>query len=280
MYFTGVDIGSAMTKVAILDADDRMVSSVEVYTGPEHRKLANKVMENALEKASISFEEISYIIATGYGRLNVPFADRQLTELSCHSRGVASLFPDVKTAIDVGGQDIKCMKVNNGKLVDFVMNDKCAAGTGRYIEVVADVLGVKLEDMGELSLRATKKLEISSFCTIFTQQEVVSRLSNGEKLEDLIAGVHNALASTIVGLALKLKIEPRVVLTGGVMKNAGMVRAMKENLNCEVSIPENPLLTGAIGAAILGREITMKALAKGEPIETKERRLSEATFFT
>jgi len=165
-------------------------------------------------------------------------------------------------------------------MVDFVMNDKCAAGTGRYIEVVADVLGVKLEDMGEVSLRATKKLEISSFCTIFTQQEVVSRLSNGEKLEDLIAGVHNALASTIVRLALKLKIEPRVVLTGGVMKNAGMVKAMKENLNCEVSIPENPLLTGAIGAAILGREITMKALAKGEPIETKERRLAEATFFT
>ena len=280
MYFTGIDIGSAMTKVAILDADDRIVSSVEVYTGPEHRKLANKVMENALKKAGISFEEISYIIATGYGRLNVPFADRQLTELSCHSRGVASLFPDVKTAIDVGGQDIKCMKVNGGKMVDFVMNDKCAAGTGRYIEVVADVLGVKLEDMGEVSLRATKKLEISSFCTIFTQQEVVSRLSNGEKLEDLIAGVHNALASTIVRLALKLKIEPRVVLTGGVMKNAGMVKAMKENLNCEVSIPENPLLTGAIGAAILGREITMKALAKGEPIETKERRLAEATFFT
>ena len=280
MYFTGVDIGSAMTKVAILDADDRMVSSVEVYTGPEHRKLANKVMENALEKANISFEEISYIIATGYGRLNVPFADRQLTELSCHSKGVASLFPDVKTAIDVGGQDIKCMKVNGGKMVDFVMNDKCAAGTGRYIEVVADVLGVKLEDMGELSLRATKKLEISSFCTIFTQQEVVSRLSNGEKLEDLVAGVHNALASTIVRLALKLKIEPRVVLTGGVMKNAGMVKAMKENLNYEVSIPENPLLTGAIGAAILGREITMKALAIGEPIKTKERRLSEATFYT
>jgi len=280
LYFTGIDIGSAMTKVAILDADDRIVSSVEVYTGPEHRKLANKVMENALKKAGISFEEISYIIATGYGRLNVPFADRQLTELSCHSRGVASLFPDVKTAIDVGGQDIKCMKVNGGKMVDFVMNDKCAAGTGRYIEVVADVLGVKLEDMGEVSLRATKKLEISSFCTIFTQQEVVSRLSNGEKLEDLIAGVHNALASTIVRLALKLKIEPRVVLTGGVMKNAGMVKAMKENLNCEVSIPENPLLTGAIGAAILGREITMKALAKGEPIETKERRLAEATFFT
>jgi len=280
LYFAGVDIGSTMTKVAIVDADDRILSSIEVYTGPEHRKLANNVMEEALEQANLPFNEISYIVATGYGRLNVPFADRQLTELSCHAKGVASLFSDVKTAIDIGGQDIKCMKVNGGKLVDFVMNDKCAAGTGRYIEVVADALGVKLEDMGKLSLKATRKITLTSFCTIFTQQEVVARLSRGEKLEDLIAGVHDALAKTVVKLALRLKIESRVVLTGGVMKNAGMIKAMKENLDCELSIPEDPLLTGALGAAILGKEATMRALAKGEPIQTKERRLTEATFFT
>ena len=280
MYFAGVDIGSTMTKVAITSADDMVLSSVSVYTGPEHRKLANKVMEKALEGAGLPFNEISYIVATAYGRLNVPFADRQLTELTCHARGVASLFPDVRTAIDIGGQDIKCMKVDNGKMVDFVMNDKCAAGTGRYIEVVADTLGVELEDMGKLSLKSTKKLTITSFCTIFTQQEVVARLSSGEKLEDLIAGVHDALAGTVGRLALRLKIEPRVVLTGGVMKNVGMVKAMKENLNYEVFIPENPLLTGAIGAAILGREITMQALAKGEPIQTKDRHLTEASFFT
>jgi len=280
LYFAGIDIGSTMTKVVLTDTTDRILSAIKGPTGPEHRQLANEVMRMALEQVNLQLDDIAYIIATGYGRVNVPFADDQITELSCHAKGVSSLFANVRTAIDIGGQDAKCMKIQNGKLVDFVMNDKCAAGTGRFLEVTAATLGIGLGDMGDIALKSTKKIQISNLCTIFAQQEVVALLSRGEKLEDIIAGLHDALASRVVALARRLKIEPDVVLTGGVAKNTGMVKAMKENLGCEILVPEEPLLTGALGAAILSKEIYMKATAEGEPIPTKARRLEKATFFT
>lgn len=279
MYFAGVDIGSTMTKTVLMGTNGKVLSAIKGPTGPEHRRLANEVMKAALEQADLQLDDISYVVATGYGRLNVPFADRQITELSCHARGMSSLFPDVRTAIDIGGQDAKCMKINNGKLLDFAMNDKCAAGTGRFLEVIAATLGIKLEDLGDISLKSAKKVEISNLCTIFAQQEVVARLSEGEKPEDIIAGLHDALASRVAALARRLKIEPDVVLTGGVAKNVGIVRAMKENLGCELLIPEDPLLTGAMGAAILAKELSSEAIAKGEPVSTKPRRLEKATFF-
>jgi len=279
LHFAGVDIGSTMTKIVVIDTDGKLVSAIKGPTGPEHRRLANEVMKTALEQARLQLDDISYVVATGYGRLNVPFADRQITELTCHARGVSSLFPNVRTAIDIGGQDAKCLKINNGKLVDFVMNDKCAAGTGRFLEVVAATLGIKLEDMGAISLRSTRKVPISNFCTIFAQQEVVSHLSEGKKVEDIIAGLHDALASRVAALALRLKVEPDVVLTGGVAKNAGIVEAMKENLGCELLVPEDPLLTGAMGAALLAQELSSAAIAKGEPVPVEPRRLDKATFF-
>ena len=280
MYFAGVDIGSTMTKVVLMDKSGNSLSAIKGPTGPEHRQLANEVMRQALEQASLQIDDISYIVATGYGRLNVPFADRQITELSCHARGVSSLFPNVRTAIDIGGQDAKCMKIANGRLTSFVMNDKCAAGSGRFLEVTAATLGIRLEDMGDISLKATKKIQISNLCTIFAQQEVVALLSRGEKLENILAGLHDALASRIAALARRLGIEPDLVLTGGVAKNTGMVRAMKESLGCEILVPEEPLLTGALGAAILAKEIYMKAAAGGEALPTKSRRLEKATFFS
>jgi len=268
-----------MTKVVLMDTKGTILSAIKGPTGPEHRQLANEVMRMALEQAKVPLEQVACIVATGYGRLNVPFADRQITELSCHARGVSSLFPDVRTAIDIGGQDAKCMKINKGKLVDFVMNDKCAAGTGRFLEVIAATLGIKLEDLGKLSLKSNKKAPISNVCTIFAQQEIVTRLSEGEKAEDIIAGLHDALASRVTALAHRLKIEPDVVLTGGVAKNSGMVKAMRENLGCEVLVPPDPLITGAMGAAILAKETYMKATAEGETLPTKPRRLEKATFF-
>ncbi len=268
-----------MTKVVIIDADEEIRSRVIGPTGAEHRRLANKVMREALEQANLSFDEISCVIATGYGRINVPFADRQITELTCHARGVVSLFPAVRIAIDIGGQDAKGLKINEGKLVDFVMNDRCAAGTGRFLEVIAAALGLKLEELGEVSLKSTNKAKISTTCTVFAQQEAISLISEGTPLEDIVAGLHDAIASRVVGMVRRLKIEPDVVFTGGVAKNVGVVSAMKENLGCEVFVPEEPLLTGAVGAALLGKELTLKALAKGEAIQRKERRLEEATFF-
>ena len=279
MYFAGIDIGSTMTKVVLMDEGSNLLAAIKGPTGPEHRQLANEVMRQALEQAGLQIDDISCIVATGYGRVNVPFADRQITELSCHARGVSSLFPDARTAIDIGGQDAKCMKIDNGRLTNFVMNDKCAAGTGRFLEVTAAALGIELEDMGDISLKATKKIQISNLCTIFAQQEVVALLSRGEKLENIVAGLHDALASRTAALARRLGIEPDLVLTGGVAKNNGMVKAMQESLGCEIFVPEEPLLTGALGAAIMAKETYMKAATDGQPLPTKSRRLEKATFF-
>ena len=227
----------------------------------------------------MTFDEISYVVATGYGRINVPFADCQITELTCHAKGVATFFPGVRLAIDIGGQDAKGLKIRDGRLVDFVMSDKCAAGTGRFLEIIAASLSLKVEDLGPISLKSSNKIPISSTCTVFAQQEVVSQLTAGVPLEDIVAGLHDAIASRVASMVRRLKVEPDVVFTGGVANNIGVVKALQENLGCKVLIPDEPLLSGAIGAAILGKEITQKALAKGEPIQRVQRRLQEASFF-
>jgi len=279
LYFAGIDLGSTMTKVVIIDEGEAILARVESHTGAEHRRLANKVMEQALAQANLAFAEIAYVVATGYGRINVPFADSQITELTCHARGVFSLFPSVRTALDIGGQDAKGLKIKEGKLIDFVMNDKCAAGTGRFLEVIAKTLDLKLEELGNISLKSTNRVNISNTCTIFAQQEVISRLSDGVPLEDIVAGLHEAIASRAVGMLRRLKIEPDVVFTGGVAKNSGVVKAVRENLGSEVLVPDDPLISGAMGAALVGKEITLRAIEKGEPVQRKERRLVEATFF-
>jgi len=279
IYFAGIDLGSIMTKVVILDGDRKTCSALIGPTGPEHRRLANKVMADALARANLAFSEISYVVATGYGRINVPFADRQITELTCHAKGIASLFPAVRTAIDIGGQDAKGLKIRNGKLVDFVMNDRCAAGTGRFLYVLVGTLGLRIDELGEISLKATQKLPISSVCTVFAQMEIMACLSQGTLLPDIVAGLHDAIAKRVVNMVKKLKIEPEVVFTGGVAKNIGVVNALQETLGLNVSVPAEPLLTGALGAALIGRELTLKALAEGKPVHEKELRLDEPTFF-
>jgi predicted CoA-substrate-specific enzyme activase len=276
-YFAGVDIGSTMTKVVIMNR--AVLDSVIGPTGPEHRKLANRVMEQALAKAKLSFADITYVVATGYGRINVPFADKQITEISCHARGVSYLLPRVRTVIDIGGQDSKAIKLKEGRAVDFVMNDKCAAGTGRFLEVTAEGLGVKLDDMGRLSLEAKNKVEIGSTCTVFAAQEVVAQLSAGVPLPDIIAGLHEAIATRIYGMARRLKIEREVAITGGGAKNIGLVKALEAKLGYPVLVPPEPLLTGAIGAALLGKDIVEKAEKSGEQLPRSERRLTEATLF-
>ncbi len=276
-YFAGLDIGSTMTKVVIVN--ESVLASVVGPTGPEHRKLANRVMEEALDKLNLPFDDITYVVATGYGRVNVPFADKQITEISCHARGVASLVPTARTVIDIGGQDCKGIKLNNGKATDFVMNDKCAAGTGRFLEVIAEALGVKLEDMGGLSLKAKNAAEISNTCTVFAELEVVSKLAEGVPVEELVAGLHEAIAARIYGMVNRLKIEKDVVVTGGGAINIGLVKALEAKLGYPVLRPPEPLITGAIGAALLGKDIAQQAIEKGLPLVRSDRRLQEATFF-
>jgi (R)-2-hydroxyacyl-CoA dehydratese activating ATPase len=251
-YFAGIDIGSTMTKVVIIDDD--IVSSVISSTGPEHRKLANKVMEEALNRARIRFEEINYVVATGYGRINVPFADKQITEISCHARGVNFLLPSVRTIIDIGGQDSTGLKMANNRVVEFVMNDKCAAGTGRFLEVIAEALGVRLDDIGKISLTSTTEITISNTCTVFAEQEVINQLAEGVSVPDLLAGTHRAIANRVYGMVNRLKIEKDIVITGGGAKNIGLVKAIEAKLGQSVLLPSNPLLTGAIGAALLAKD--------------------------
>lgn len=273
-YFAGIDVGSTMTKVVVLK--ERIIASIIGPTGPEHRRLANQVMEEALKKADISFQSITYIISTGYGRINVPFADKQFTEITCHAKGIANIFPEAKTIIDIGGQDVKGIKINgNGKIIDFAMNDKCAAGTGRFIEVIADTLGVPLDQVGDLSLQSKRPASISNICTIWAQQEVAASLAQGVPIPDLLAGVHKSLADRISRMINRLKMEEAVIVTGGGGKNRGLLKALSEQLGYQVLVPDEPLITGALGAALLGKEIVEKANKTETPLKTKERILKE-----
>ncbi len=276
-YYAGLDIGSTMSKVVILGegTEYRLIKP----TGPEHRKLANLVMEEALGSLGMDFEAVTYIVATGYGRVNVPFADKQVTEITCHAKGLACLLPGVKTVIDIGGQDSKAIRLENGKVVDFAMNDKCAAGSGRFLEIIADTLGVPLERMGELSLQANRPASIGNTCTVFAQQEVISHLAAGESIPNLIAGIHQAVATRIHAMVSKLKIEREVAITGGGAKNQGLVKALEAKLGFAVLIPQEPLITGALGAALIAREMWQHAAQQGHALTRKPRRLSEATLF-
>jgi predicted CoA-substrate-specific enzyme activase len=276
-YFAGVDIGSTMTKVVIMNKG--IISSIIGPTGPEQRRLANKVMEQALNEVDLPFEAITYVVATGYGRINVPFADKQITEISCHAKGVAHFFPEAKTIIEVGGQDCKGITINHGKPVDFVMNDKCAAGTGRFLEIIADALGIKIEEMGEIGLESNNPAKISNICTVFAEQEVVAGLAEGVSLNNLVAGIHESLANRVSRMINRLRVAEEVVVTGGGAKNVGLVKALSDKLGYTVVVPPEPLLTGAIGAALLGKDIADKALHDGVSLETKERSLKEIKIF-
>jgi predicted CoA-substrate-specific enzyme activase len=273
-YFAGIDVGSTMTKAVILNQG--IIASVIGPTGPEHRRLANRVMDQALTQARIPFEAITYIVATGYGRINVPFADQQFTEITCQAKGIAGLFPQTRTIIDIGGQDIKGIKIDGaGKTVDFVMNDKCAAGTGRFIEGIAEALGIPLEKIGDISLRSRRPAKISNICTIYAQQEVAASLAEGVPVSDLLAGVHRSLAERITRMVNRLRVEEAVIVTGGGAKNKGLLKALSEQLGHTILVPEEPLLTGALGAALLGKEFAEKAEQSRTPLEIRERNLSE-----
>jgi len=273
-YFAGIDVGSTMTKAVILNGG--IIASVIGPTGPEQRRLANKVMEEALIQAGISFQTMTFVVSTGYGRINVPFADRQFTEITCHAKGIVSLFPQARTVIDIGGQDVKGIQMDGtGKILDFVMNDKCAAGSGRFIEVIANTLGVPLDQVGDLSLRSVTPAKISNICTIWAQQEVAANLAQGVPISDLLAGVHHSLADRICRMVNRLKVEDAVIVTGGGGKNRGLLKALSQQLDREVLVPEEPLITGALGAALLGKEMVEKAIKDNVSLKTKERILEE-----
>ena len=276
MPFAGIDIGSTMTKVVIVDEKETNLASVIGPTGAEHRHLALKVMDEAIGQIGLSFEALDFIVATGYGRINVPFADKQITEITCHARGIRAIFPTVRIIIDIGGQDSKGIKLDAaGKVANFVMNDKCAAGTGRFLEVIAETLGVKLADMGDVSLTAKEYVKISNTCTVFAEHEVTSRLAEGATIPEIVAGLHESIAGRVVNMVRHLGIEKDVVVTGGGAKNIGLVKAIEDKVGFTVLIPPEPFITGALGAALLGKGFVERGMTRDH-----ERRLERVTFFT
>lgn len=248
-YTMGIDIGSSACKAVILKDGDEIVGTFKVAvgtgtTGP------NRAFEGVLESAGLSADEIDYVLATGYGRNTFERADAQMSELSCHAKGANHLFPDVRTVIDIGGQDVKVIQIDHGAMVNFQMNDKCAAGTGRFLDVMARILEVDVSDLASLATKSTKKIAISSTCTVFAESEVISQLANGEKKEDVVNGIHYAITARVVGLARRVGIRDRVVMTGGVAQNAGVVKALQDQLEHEVSTSPLSQYVGALGAAL------------------------------
>lgn len=254
MLTMGVDVGSTTSKAVILRDGKSVVAKqlVPLGTGTEGPQ---RVYSQTLAQAGISREELAYTVVTGYGRLTFTQADQQISEVSCHGAGMHFLCPAAHTVIDIGGQDAKVLSIDdNGRLTNFVMNDKCAAGTGRFLEVMARVLNVGIDQLGELSFRSEQKLTISSVCTVFAESEVISHLAAGAAAADVAAGIHQSVAKRVASLAVRLQLRDDIVMSGGVAQNRGILRAMEEALQRPVYTVEDAQLAGAYGAAILACE--------------------------
>ena len=258
MLTMGVDIGSTACKCVIMKDGKEVITRAVVplgtgTTGPK------TVFEEAIQSANVTRDEIARVLVTGYGRFTFHDADNQKSEITCHATGVHFLLPSVRTIVDIGGQDVKALRLSaDGLLDNFVMNDKCAAGTGRFLDVMAGVLDVKTEELGEISSHATEEISISNTCTVFAESEVISQLSNGESRNNIIKGVHLSVASRACGLAYRGGLEKDVVMTGGVAQNAGVVRAVASVLKTDVIVAPNPQTTGALGAALFAYEAAQK----------------------
>lgn len=258
MYVAGIDIGSIYSKAVILK-ENQIAASLVKRTGGEIKAVSHRIMEEVLIPLGIQIEDLDSVVATGYGRISVPFAEKQVTEISCFGRGMAHLFPEVRTVVDIGGQDSKGIKINeHGNVDDFVMNDKCAAGTGRFLEVMANALEVNLADMGHLALQSESPEEIGITCTVFAESQVISLVGEGRLKVDIIAGLHRAIAERIYGMLKMLRIEERVAITGGGAKNIGLVWELEKKLGTKAIVPEEPQLIGAYGAALFALEMAQK----------------------
>jgi predicted CoA-substrate-specific enzyme activase len=250
----GVDVGSSHTKAVILDEGGRVMGRALIHTGANVVKAAQSAFEYALTDAGVSRENVGYVVGTGYGRYKVLFGDAQITEISCHAKGASWVFPGTRTVIDIGGQDAKAIRVQEGQVLDFTMNDKCAAGTGRFLENAAEVLGIPLNEMGRVSLLGGDPVRLTTVCTVFVESEIMSYLAQGRRVEDILAGIHRAIASRTVAMVRRVGIEQEVTFTGGVARNTGMVSALEQILQIRLNVAADAQFMGALGAALFGLE--------------------------
>jgi (R)-2-hydroxyacyl-CoA dehydratese activating ATPase len=253
----GVDVGSTQTK-AVLLADNgarEILARKLTDTGANVQKAAQRAFDLCCEEAGIKPADVGYVVGTGYGRYKITFGNAQLTEISCHARGAQFLCPGTRTVIDMGGQDSKAISVGpSGEVLDFVMNDKCAAGTGRFLANAAEVIGIGLEEIGPLSMQAVRPVKMATVCTVFVEADILSYLANGKTPADILGGVHLAIAKRTLSLARRVNIEPEITMTGGVARNVGMVHALEEVLGATLNVSPDAHFIGAVGAAIFALE--------------------------
>ncbi|ACL06573.1 CoA-substrate-specific enzyme activase [Desulfatibacillum aliphaticivorans] len=257
MITAGCDVGS-LTSKAVVIRDGRIIGSAIIRSSSRPEISAQKVMDEALEKAKISQSDVEYCVGTGYGRDNIPFVDLARSEIACHARGAVWLAPATKTIIDIGGQDCKAIRLDkNGRVEKFLTNDKCAAGTGRFLEVMAKLLGVSVDDLGKMSKKSREPVTLASTCTVWAQADVIQYVNSGIPLEDVGAGVNNAMAGRVATLANAVHAQREVAMTGGVAKNAGVVKSLEKLIGHKVTIirKADPQLAGAIGAAVLASDV-------------------------
>jgi len=252
--YAGIDAGSRTIKVVLIDANGSgIVAMAQADQGIEQDRLACDLFASMLADEKIRETDVRRVVATGYGRNAIHIADTTVTEITCHAVGVRHLVPDAKTIIDIGGQDSKLIRLDgNGKVRDFAMNDRCAAGTGRFLEVVAERLSVPVDSLGRMASKSNSPAAISSMCVVFAETEIIGLLAGGRPGEDIVAGVQNAIASRIVAMAGR-SVESPVIFTGGVARISGMELALQAVLGQAVAISPEPLMTGALGAALLAR---------------------------
>jgi len=251
MITAGIDIGSISAKAAIVE-NNKILGACVILTGYNSQNAGRQVFDQILSELGLAASQIEKIVATGYGRNSIPFADKAVTEITCHAAGANFLNPDIRSIIDIGGQDSKAIVINEkGKVQDFSMNDKCAAGTGRFLEVMARALEVDLDAFGALSLQADNTASISSLCTVFAESEVISLISKGEKRANIISGIHASIGSRVMAMGKRIGVTAPVMMTGGVAKNIGVVKALEEKFNTPIMVSEHAQVNGAIGAALI-----------------------------
>lgn len=256
----GIDVGSTASKCIVLKNGKEILGKALVSVGAGTSG-PDRVVKEIVETTGIRLEDMNYILATGYGRNSITFANQQMSELSCHAKGAHFLFPEVRTVIDIGGQDVKVMQIENGAMVNFQMNDKCAAGTGRFLDVMARVLEVKVSDLAMLGSHSTKRVAISSTCTVFAESEVISQLAQNTDKCDIINGIHHSIASRVVGLAHRVGVRDMVVMTGGVAQNSGVVAALENELGHTIYTSPLTQYVGALGAALFAYQKCLKNLS-------------------
>lgn len=253
-YYAGVDIGSAFIKAVLINQKEIMAYEI-LSSGARYKETAQRALDQALSKGRVSLDKLSGIVVTGIGAESAHFQARQFSDISCQAAGCRSLFPSARIVIDIGAQFTRAVKLTpQGRVANFLMSEKCAAGSGRFLQVIARILHIKFEDIGSLSLKSQRPVEFSTNCAVFAESETISRIAEGARMEDILAGVHRALAAKVAMLVKRLKMEKDVVLTGGGGEDAGLVSAVSEALGVNVLVPEHPRLTAALGAARLAKE--------------------------